>query len=248
MSKANLLKHTVTCKRLLVPKDPPSLVHAWCTWGNSSPYTTCRGRGSLRFPSHTIPLQVSITHHLSPGFLVLEVLSPAQAAASPAPAACREGEEKLPRVVMCASSPPAPSIPGILSNTSHRFLIEWGRMLLQFYLIRRVSYWSLLFYGQFTMKSCGRQDVRVVQEEPSPCQQVELSLSWGCWQVWPATPLPDSHSRAPGEYPCWSPCPVCPLGHPSSEALLEEINEINGFDLQYFPLPFCDRYALRGIF
>lgn len=70
MSKANLLKYIVTCKRLLVPKEPTSPVHAWCTWGNSSPSTICRGRWK---PS-------GFHHYNTPGFLVLS--------AEPCPGCC----------------------------------------------------------------------------------------------------------------------------------------------------------------
>lgn len=164
-------------------KSKPSKIHcdlqkALGPQGAHQPHA-CLVHMGKQLPLHHLQRQglpqVSITHHPSPGFLVLEVLSPAQAAVSPAQPACAEGGERSHRVVTCASSPLAPSIPGILSNTFHCDLMEWGEGFCNFYLIRRVSYWSFLFYGLLAMTSCGRHNVSVVQEELSPCQQ----KNWG---------------------------------------------------------------------
>lgn len=236
MSKANLLKYAVTWKKLLVPKEPTSLVHAWCTQGNSSPYTICRCRGSLRFPSHTHPLQVSS---------LWKSRALVQAAVSPAPPACCGGEERLHRVVMCASSPLAPRIPGILSNTSHCYIMEWGRIFWQF--IPHQKGFILVFL--VAIKGCGRHNVSVMQEEPSPCQQVELSLSWGCRQVWPATLLPDTHSRAPGECPCLSPLPSVPTGTsqlPATAGRRKDTLKLMGLSCNIFLFLCVIDFPLRG--
>lgn len=154
--------------------------------------------------------QVSITCCPSPGFLIWEVLIPRTAAVSPAHPACGGGEERSCGAVTCASSPLAPSTPGILSNTLNCHIMEQGRIFLHF--LPHQKGFMLVFLVLWTTHNkelwetqCQCSAGRALTL-PAGRTEPLLRLLAGVAR----SLLPDTHSRAPGECPCPSPLPSVP--------------------------------------
>lgn len=157
---------------------------------------------------------------------------------SPAHPTCGEGEERLHRVVTWASSPLAPSIPGILSNTLHCYLMEWGRIFLLFlphqkgFILVFLVLWTTCNKelwetrcqcgagGALTLAAGGTEPVLrllagVASHPPSRCS---FQSPWG--MALPASPPQCAHWDIPAPRHRWE-----KRGH----------SEINGLELQYFP-------------
>lgn len=191
--------------------------------------------------------QVSITHSPSAGFLVVEVLSPCTGCCEPSSSCLLWGRRKIAQGGdVCFLSPcsqdswhPQQHITLLYNGV--------GKNILTIYTSSEGFHLGLSCCNKGLWETqCQRNAGRAFtlpagRTEPllglqagvasHPPSRYSFQSTWG--MSLPVSPPQCAHWDIPAPSHCWE-----KKGH----------SEINGFELQYFSLPLCDRFSLKGIF